>query len=91
VLSCKKTALRLAMSIDEALPWHQAILLRLHLMICKTCAGLKEEFTALSEAAKYYASQEEGSGPPLTSVRLSPEMAEAIKKRIRSEGSDNSL
>ena len=91
MLSCNKTAIRLARSIDGALPWHQAIPLRLHLMICKTCTGLRQELIALKEAAEFYASQEEGTGAPLTSVRLRPEMAEAIKKRIRSESSNNSL
>ena len=91
MLSCKKTALRLAKSIDGPLPWHEAVVLRLHLMICKTCTRFKEDFTVLAEAAKYYASQEEESVFPLTSVRLGPETAEAIKKRVRNEGSDNLL
>jgi len=91
VLSCKKSAMRLAKEMDGTLPRHEAILLRLHLMICKTCTRLRADFAALAEAAKYYASQEEESVLPLTSVRLGPETVKAIKKRIRDEGSDNLL
>ena len=91
MLSCKKSAMRLAKEMDGALPWHEAILLRLHLKICKVCTRLKADFAALAEAAKYYAAQEEDGVMPLTSVRLGPETVEAIKKRIREVGGDNLL
>jgi len=90
-VTCKEAALLLTQSIDEPLPRRVALRLRLHLLICRTCATLKKELIALSEAAALLAAQDPSELQAIGAPGLDPQIAEALKKRIRDEEGKNSL
>ena len=89
MFTCKKTALLIAQSVDEVLPWHKAIPLQFHLLICGACATLKKELTALSDATAHFTAEEAPSLHSEAPVRLSQERAEAIKRCLDNEDTKN--
>jgi hypothetical protein len=59
------------------------------LLICGTCATLKKELTALSDATAQFAADETPNLPSEAPVRLSQDRADAIKRCLDNEDTIN--
>jgi hypothetical protein len=87
MFSCKEVSQLLSESMDRSLPIYQRMLMRLHLLMCKYCARLKEHFEALKIASR----QEELYGNELDESRvLSHDGKERLKKFLKNHLSDTS-
>jgi hypothetical protein len=49
-ISCKESARRITGRRDRALPWHELLALRLHLLACKACPRFERQVRLMDEA-----------------------------------------
>ena len=80
MFSCKDVSQRVSESMDRSLPFYQRVLIRMHLLMCKYCARLREQFEALRSASF----NEQLHGKELEdSRRLSNDGRERLKKFLK--------
>ena len=87
MFSCKDVSQLLSESMDRSLPFYQRVLMRMHLLMCKYCSRLKEQFEALRAAGRH----EELYGNELDESRaLSNDGKERLKKFLKNHLSGTS-
>ncbi len=78
--NCKEVSEMISESMDRALPIYQRVLMRMHLLMCKYCAGCREHFKTLRAASRY----EELHGKELDDSRaLSSDGKERLKEFLK--------
>jgi predicted anti-sigma-YlaC factor YlaD len=48
--SCRDTSLLVSRSLDETLPWHESLQVRLHLLMCTACRRFERQMLLLRAA-----------------------------------------
>ena len=87
MFSCKDVSQLLSESMDRSLPFYQRVLMRMHLIMCKYCSRLKEQFEVLRAAGRH----EELYGNELDESRaLSNDGKERLKKFLKNHLSGTS-
>ncbi len=86
MLRCREISKLVSESMDRQLPLGQRMQLRMHLMLCRLCAGFARQTHLLRRAAKQESerSAADVSAPEAT---LSEEARERIKAALRENGS----
>ena len=82
MLSCKDVCYIVSESLDEKLPLHKRLSVRLHLLMCKACQRMVRQMELLRAAAHRY----ESSGhkkSPADQEALSKEASARILTRLR--------
>ena len=81
MLRCREISKLVSESMERQLPLRQRIELRMHLMLCRLCAGFARQTRLLRQAAKRIAADLPASG-----ATLSEEARERIKVALRERG-----
>ena len=81
MFSCKEASIRVCESLDRRLPFHQRLMILIHLAMCRFCRRYHRQIQCLGHIARDPRLQEAGMDE---SVSLSPEACERIKQRLRS-------
>jgi len=80
MFSCKEVSQLVSESMDRALPFYQRVLIRMHLLMCKYCARLREQFEAIRAGSGY----EQLHGKELDDSRgLSSDGRERLKEFLK--------
>ena len=83
LLSCKEVTRLASRSLDEELPRRQRIALRLHALLCRTCARFLKEIEFLRAAGA--ALDQEMGDPFLMPEALSSDARRRLKEMLRRE------
>lgn len=54
MLNCKQASLLASRAMDEKLPYWKNSLLKLHLLLCRSCANFTRQMAFLREASRRY-------------------------------------
>jgi hypothetical protein len=86
MLRCREISKLVSESMERQLPLRQRIEVRMHLMLCRLCAGFARQARLLRRAAKQDSERvaADGSTPEST---LSEEARQRIKAALRESGS----
>ncbi len=86
MFSCKEVSRKVSESMDRKLPWHQRLLMNLHLMMCKYCRRFKNQLVVMHCAlnSEDLPPDDAHSGP-----HLSRQACERIKQALKDELSEN--
>ena len=83
--NCKEVSEMVSESMDRALPFHQRVLIRMHLLMCKYCARCKEQYETIRAAMRY----EELDGKELDASRsLSKDGKERLREFLKNHLTD---
>ena len=83
--NCKEVSEMVSESMDRALPFYQRVLIRMHLLMCKYCTRVREQFEAIRAASRY----EELHGKELDDSRsLSTDGKERLKEFLKNNLTD---
>ena len=83
--NCKEVSEMVSESMDRALPFHQRVLIRMHLLMCKDCARCKEQYETIRAAMRY----EELDGKDLDASRsLSKDGKERLREFLKNHLTD---
>ncbi len=52
MFNCKKVSKMVSESLDRTLPFHQRMMIKIHLRMCKYCARLKEQLVIIRDACR---------------------------------------
>ena len=86
MFNCKDVSKKFSKSMDLTLPFHERMMITLHLMMCRYCRRFKNQLLLLRKAVRF----EELSGQDIDeSVSLPLEIKEQIKQTMRSISSDS--
>ncbi len=84
MLSCKKATRLISQNLDNALPVHSRMALRLHILMCRFCARFEKQMLFLRDIFKRYEKQTQAeSALPSDSPHRSPEATERIKTALQ--------
>ncbi len=86
MFSCKKAAQLLSESLDRKLTFWQRARLRVHLVICRMCAGFARDMQRLDAAMQKYAQQIESDSTAKATLR--PEARLRILQAIKNESNN---
>lgn len=85
MLTCREVSRLVSESMESSLPWRQRFGLRLHFMICVSCARYHHQTLLIRELIRNYLSEEESEAD--AGDRLSTESKERMKKALKDAGS----
>ena len=80
MFNCKEVSQKVSLSLDTALPFHQRLMIRMHLLMCKYCDRLREQLLILRKAVRLENIPEDAGGQP---GLLSEATRERIKRALR--------
>ena len=80
MLSCEETSRLVSESMDRALPLNKRIAVRMHLLMCTSCARFRKQLLVMRLAARKI---QDELGDTLTGPSLDPESRQRMKKTIR--------
>ena len=83
MLSCKDTAILISQELDGELPLRKRLGLRIHLLMCRSCARVKTQLLFLKEALRRFGRGEVPNALGARRPTLSLELRERIKRRMR--------
>lgn len=52
MFNCKEVSKMVSASLDRTLPFHQRAMIRIHLLMCKYCARLKDQLVIIRDACR---------------------------------------
>ncbi len=52
MLNCKDVSQRVSESMDRSLPFHQRVMIKMHLMLCRYCARFSRQLQTLRDACR---------------------------------------
>ena len=88
MLRCREVSKLVSESMDRQLPLGQRIQLRMHLMLCRLCAGFAQQTRLLRQAARQQ-SEQSAADVSTPGTTLSEEARERIKAALRESGSSD--
>lgn len=53
MLNCKQASLLASRAMDEKLPYWKNSMLKMHLLLCRSCANFTRQLDSLREASRY--------------------------------------
>ncbi len=77
MLTCKQITELSSKKLDTSLPWHTHIQIKVHLLICKTCAKYEKQMKFIDEISKKIDFHYQG-------YALSKEAKKRIKENLKS-------
>jgi len=81
--SCEKAVGLISQSLDMKLPWRKRIALAVHTWICSQCRRYREQLRIVRQIARTSDAEIASLEGPGSSVSLTPEARERIKKALR--------
>jgi len=84
MLSCKEVSELVSQSMDRKLPFWQRVGVRVHLMMCRFCAGFRKQLYLFREAARRNAEQTAQATDP-SAPTLSSESRERMRRTLKDE------
>ena len=78
---CKDVSQKVSQSMDDSLPFHHRMAIRMHLMMCRYCARCRRQLLTLREMSRHV---DDDQCTPERISTLSQETKERIKAAIRS-------
>lgn len=78
MLTCKQASELISQSLDQRLPWHDRLKLRLHLSICDACTQFSRQLSRLRIAIQNLASHIERD----STIRLQTEARSRIANHV---------
>lgn len=54
MLNCKQASLLASRAMDEKLPYWKNSMLKMHLLLCRSCANFTRQLDSLREASRHY-------------------------------------
>jgi len=85
MLRCREISKLVSQSMEQNLPLRQRISVRMHLMMCRLCAGFSRQVRLFRRAAHEHPERFEPP-PAAPDAELGPEARERIKSAMRSDG-----
>jgi len=82
MLSCRDVCYIVSESLDNNLPLHKRLRVRLHLLMCKACQRMVQQMELLRAAARCYESNGENKSPA-DQEKLSREASARIQARLQ--------
>lgn len=82
MLNCKETSKLASQMMDRTLPLKTRISIKMHVLMCRFCKRYFSQITFIREALRL-ADDEVKFETESSSVRLTPEMKERIRERLR--------
>lgn len=79
MMKCEEVSKLVSQSLDQTLPFHQRIGIRLHMMMCNLCSQNFRQIIGLQKTVRLFMNENEKIEPPET---LSPAKKEEMKKVI---------
>ena len=80
MISCRKASKLMSQKFDQPLNLNQELRLRVHLMICKSCPKLHQQFEILHQAGQHFTQH---PADPLNAPALTPEAKQRILQKLR--------
>lgn len=87
MLSCKDVCHIVSESLDQQLPWHMRLKVKIHLSMCYACRRMVRQMKLLQTVARRYGSVDKQSSTE--SGSLSEEAHNRIKQRLQQAKSDS--
>lgn len=81
VTSCKQAARLVSISVERRLTWREALSMRIHLGMCKTCTRYRNQIAALRKIFIRHEAMQENI-PPSGGECLHPAAKEKIQQEI---------
>ncbi len=78
---CKDVSEKVSQSMDTPLPYHHRMAIRVHLLMCRYCAGFRRQLIMLRKMSRYIDDDPSSSE---TTIKLSQESKARMKKTLRS-------
>ena len=78
---CEDVSQKVSRSMDDRLPFHHRMAVRIHLLMCRYCARFRRQLITLRKMSRYVDS-DQSSGEALS--RLSQETKDRIRAAIHS-------
>lgn len=79
MLNCRETTRLISQSMDETLPWHRRLAIRVHLLYCVWCRRYAAQLRLLRQATRELPGEEAA----LVSQKLSSEAKEQMRARLQ--------
>jgi len=80
MFSCKDVSHKISESMDRHLPYHQRLLIRFHLLICRYCARFRRQLIFMNKLSRYQDAAEKVSP---SETMLSAQAREQISKLLK--------
>jgi hypothetical protein len=77
---CKDVSQKVSLLLDASLPFHHRLAVRMHLLMCRYCARFRRQLIMLRKVSRLV---DDGPSTDETTVALSDETKERIKKALR--------
>jgi hypothetical protein len=84
MISCKRAAELIALSLERPLSWRQRLALALHLGLCDLCRRFRRQMRLLQRAGR--AAGQPDQMPGIEEVALPEQARERIKRALREQG-----
>jgi hypothetical protein len=82
MFNCNEVSQRVSESMDRVLPFHQQMMIRFHLQMCKYCARFRDQLLLIRKAIRAEEDSEKDLRPSESSFS---EPRERIKQRLRDQ------
>jgi len=82
MFNCNEVSQKVSESMDRVLPFHQHIMIRFHLLMCKYCARFRDQLLLIRKAIRTEEDPDEDLRPSESSF---PELRERIKQALRDQ------
>ncbi len=81
MLTCREVTKLVSESMDGSLPWRKRIGIRIHFMMCVSCARYRRQMLLIRELIRDYLSEAESAND--AGDRLSPEARRRMKEALK--------
>jgi hypothetical protein len=82
MFNCNEVSQKVSESMDRVLPFHQQIMIRFHLLMCKYCARFRDQLLLIRKAIRTEEDPDEDLRPSESSFS---ESRERIKQALRDQ------
>ena len=83
--SCRETSHLVSDSLDRELRWPERLAVRMHVLICRSCRGFKQQLLFLQQAVQRLRAVTT-AGEPVAGPTLSQEARRRIQAALTAEG-----
>ncbi len=79
MFNCKSVSEKVSLAMDQTLPFHERLMITMHMWMCKYCRRFKDQMLTMRKALRLEESYEEKAG---LSLSLPSRIREQIKKDL---------